>query len=99
MARKNRKDLRQKRAEQKRAERLSRVPDMLADEQALRDSVDALYQRSKKIGQHLKHDRDREELANGIDLMLANYETIEAGIERNRLWILTELARRESADA
>ena len=181
MARKNRRDLRQKRAEQKRAERLSSVPDMLADERALRDSVDALYQRSKKIGRHLEYDRaiktlvdqnsslseelpremkqvenlmastlgdptasstpewqesargrlaalealgrsyaavvgevadlvvkraelgtvpvDREEVANGIERMLAHYETIEAGIDRNRQWILTELARRGSADA
>jgi len=47
---------RRKKSAAKRADALARVPKMLADEQALRDQLNGLYDRAKRLNQHVEYD-------------------------------------------
>ena len=57
MGRSRRAERRQQKAAQKRADALARTPKMLADEQSLRDDLDALSDLASRIREHANYDQ------------------------------------------
>jgi hypothetical protein len=79
-------ELRRKRSADKRAEALARRPQMLADEQALRDQVNDLHGRVKRFVQHADYDKE-------INALVTRYEGIRQSLVSELTGLMNQFGR------